>query len=123
LPRPGKFSDDELHLKAQWQLAQRLTDKFWSRWIREYLPTLQVRRRCASDAGSQVKAGDLVLGAGPKCAVVRPRRLPWTPLGCGNAPVGDQTFCAKLGAKEKKLVTTRTPSVLPYSLDRRGISG
>jgi hypothetical protein len=61
LPRPGEFSDDELHLRAQWRLAQRLRDKFWSRWIREYLPTLQVRRRWASDAGSQVKAGDLVL--------------------------------------------------------------
>jgi hypothetical protein len=27
-------------VKKQWQLSQQLVSVFWSRWVKEYLPTL-----------------------------------------------------------------------------------
>ena len=65
LPRPGEFSDQDLHLRKQWRTAQRLADHFWSRWLREYLPTMQIRKRWTSDRGHNVCVGDFVLVADP----------------------------------------------------------
>ena len=41
----GNFTDDDLCLRRQWRISQRLSDLFWRRWIREYLPYLTKRTK------------------------------------------------------------------------------
>ena len=40
---PGLFSKDEIYSRRRWRQVQYLADIFWRRWIKEYLPSLQVR--------------------------------------------------------------------------------
>lgn len=58
-PPPGEFSDKDLH-RSQWKQVQALATTFWSRWRREYLPTLQCRRKWNEDHRNLQK-GDVVL--------------------------------------------------------------
>ncbi|KAI5644783.1 pao retrotransposon peptidase domain-containing protein [Phthorimaea operculella] len=43
---------------------ERLTDLFWTRWMREVLPTLAPRRKWSQE-GTQLKVGDVVFVADP----------------------------------------------------------
>jgi Family of unknown function (DUF5641) len=56
---PGIFNDDDLTLRRQWRIAQRLADHFWKRWIKEYIPTL-VKRDKWHGSEEAFKVGDLV---------------------------------------------------------------
>ena len=58
-PPPCEFGKAEL-LKQQWKQVQSLADTFWQRWRREYLSTLQTRRRWP-DRKPNFKEGDVVL--------------------------------------------------------------
>lgn len=40
-PLPGDFTEKDL-LCRQWRQVQALANKFWTRWRREYLPTVKV---------------------------------------------------------------------------------
>ena len=57
---PGIFSKEDMYTRRRWRQVQYLSNVFWKRWLKEYLPTLQERkkwlkpRRCLS-------VGDLVL--------------------------------------------------------------
>ncbi|XP_068674575.1 uncharacterized protein [Montipora foliosa] len=42
---PGVFTKEELYTRKQWRYVQFLADCFWSRWLREYVPTLQHRHK------------------------------------------------------------------------------
>ena len=42
---PGVFAKEDLYSRKQWRHAQFIADCFWSRWIREYVPTLQQRSK------------------------------------------------------------------------------
>ena len=42
---PGVFAKEDLYWRKQWRHAQFIADCFWSRWIREYVPTLQQRHK------------------------------------------------------------------------------
>ena len=87
-------SDADIHGNKRWKQAQYLADIFWRRWLRDYLPTLQVRQKWLSLRWN-LKIGDLILvidesaprGRWPKSG--RVRRLPWslrscTPSKCQN---------------------------------------
>ena len=41
LPPPGKFQRNDVYMRRRWRRVQYLCNLFWSRWKREYLPTLQ----------------------------------------------------------------------------------
>jgi hypothetical protein len=58
---PGEFTANDLckHNK-QWRQVQYLANVFWSRWRKEFLPTLQPRRKWEAEAQS-LEEGDLVL--------------------------------------------------------------
>ena len=43
---PGVFAKEEQYSCKQWRHAQFLANSFWSRWIREYVPTLQQQHKC-----------------------------------------------------------------------------
>ncbi|XP_067279227.1 uncharacterized protein [Pseudorasbora parva] len=58
-PPPGKFGDRDLLLN-QWRQVQALANEFWLRWKREYLPTLQSRRKWNKTCRN-LQAGDVVL--------------------------------------------------------------
>ena len=44
----------------RWKHVQHIADMFWRRWVREYLPTLQLRRKWI-DEKRNIHVGDLVL--------------------------------------------------------------
>ena len=56
---PGNFTKKDLHTH-QWRQVQFLADKFWSRWRKEFLPTLQPRRKWKQESPN-LKEGDIVL--------------------------------------------------------------
>ncbi|XP_062542457.1 uncharacterized protein LOC134210424 [Armigeres subalbatus] len=62
---PRVFYDSYEILRKQWRYAQLLFDRFWSRWVREYLSTLQSRTKWKA-AVDNVKVGDLVKITEPK---------------------------------------------------------
>lgn len=41
----GVFQKDDVYCKRWWKQIQYLADVFWKRWIREYLPSLQIRQK------------------------------------------------------------------------------
>ena len=55
----GNFQMADLHGK-QWKHVQCLANTFWKRWRRDYLSTLQGRRKW-TDERPNVKAGDVIL--------------------------------------------------------------
>lgn len=55
----GEFNARNLYSK-QWKRVQHLANAFWSRWRKEYLPTLQPRRKW-QDKSRNLQEGDLVL--------------------------------------------------------------
>jgi len=42
---PGKFNDDEINLRKKWRKIQAVTNMFWRRWVNEYLPLLNIRKK------------------------------------------------------------------------------
>ena len=56
---PGSFSSTELYSKL-WRQVQHLANMFWTRWRKEYLPTLQPRRKWKGETRN-LEEGDLVL--------------------------------------------------------------
>jgi hypothetical protein len=62
--RVPSWSDPNPDLRKQYQVAQIYTDKLWSRWVKEYLPTLNLRPKWNTPS-KQVKVDDVVLIADP----------------------------------------------------------
>ena len=56
---PGSFSCQDLYSK-QWRQVQYLANLFWTRWRREYLPTLQPQWKWQQESRN-LEEGDLVL--------------------------------------------------------------
>jgi hypothetical protein len=59
LPPPGKFDPADVFTKKRWRAVQYLADEFWSKWIKEYLSSQQLRR-CWKKQQRSLKEGDLV---------------------------------------------------------------
>jgi len=60
----GTFNDDDLCLRKNWRKAQRLTDQFWKRWMKEFLPSLTKRNKWYKKS-NPIKIGDVVIIADP----------------------------------------------------------
>ncbi|KAJ0174641.1 hypothetical protein K1T71_009749 [Dendrolimus kikuchii] len=58
---PATLTDNVLVGRTEWKKALRLSDFFWSRWVKEVLPTMQPRQRPYQSLASQIACGDLVL--------------------------------------------------------------
>ena len=56
---PGHFTKDDKYSR-RWRHVQYLADVFWKRWIREYLPTLQLRDKWI-EIKRNLKENDIVL--------------------------------------------------------------
>ena len=60
-PPPGKFEDrDLICLRSSWRYAQRLADRFWTKWTQEYLPTLTKRTKWF-EKKDPIQVGDIVI--------------------------------------------------------------
>ncbi|XP_074040766.1 uncharacterized protein [Leptinotarsa decemlineata] len=57
-------SDRDMNLMSSWRAAQKLSDLFWFRWTKEYLPSLIRRSKWHGDSKS-VSVGDVVLMVDP----------------------------------------------------------
>lgn len=58
-PPPGVFSDRDLYTK-QWRQVQALANQFWTRWSRDYVPSLRHRQKWTVPRRN-LQVGDLVL--------------------------------------------------------------
>lgn len=58
---PVVFDERDLNSRKRWRQAQTLTDHFWRRWLREYVPALTERRKWRTRSQHDVQIGDLVL--------------------------------------------------------------
>lgn len=61
---PGIFSEADNYSKRRWKQVQYLSNLFWSRWRREYVPLLQQRSKWLKPEKSH-EVGDLVLMVDP----------------------------------------------------------
>ncbi|XP_048483435.1 uncharacterized protein LOC125489902 [Plutella xylostella] len=59
-PRIGDFDENTLIGTPTWRTVQYLTDTFWNRWLKEYLPTLSPRPNTENHP-ENLKPGDIVL--------------------------------------------------------------
>ncbi|XP_075164705.1 uncharacterized protein LOC142237217 [Haematobia irritans] len=63
-PSVDKPDDKLFSLKKQWRIARSLRDRFWKRWVVEYLPTL-TRRVKWCEKTTPIKVGDVVFICDP----------------------------------------------------------
>ena len=56
----GIFARSDSYSKRRWQQVQYLADVFWKRWIKEYLPNLQIRQKWNKECRN-FKKDDVVL--------------------------------------------------------------
>lgn len=57
---PGEFQEADLYARRRWRQVQYISDLFWKRWSKEYLPLLQERQKWTGVQRNLV-VGDLVL--------------------------------------------------------------
>lgn len=56
----GIFEERDLYCRRRWRQIQYLANVFWRRWMKEYLPTLQVRSKWL-ESKRNLTEGDIVL--------------------------------------------------------------
>ena len=59
---PEIISENDRYSRKKWRQAQLLANHYWKRWLREYLPSLQERRKW-NQPQRNVQVNDLVLTA------------------------------------------------------------
>ncbi|KAJ8364798.1 hypothetical protein SKAU_G00136290 [Synaphobranchus kaupii] len=57
---PGLFEKSDSYSRRRWKQVQYISDLFWKRWTREYLPLMQERQKWNEIQGN-LKPGDIVL--------------------------------------------------------------
>ncbi|XP_059930142.1 filamin-A-interacting protein 1-like [Gadus macrocephalus] len=57
---PGQFQKEDLYARRRWRQVQYMSDLFWKRWIKEYLPQLQERQKW-SNIRRNFTPGDIVI--------------------------------------------------------------
>ncbi|KAJ8358212.1 hypothetical protein AAFF_G00022360 [Aldrovandia affinis] len=57
---PGLFQRDDMYARRRWRQVQYISDLFWKRWIKEYLPELQKRQKWSNPSRNFIP-GDVVL--------------------------------------------------------------
>ena len=57
---PDSVDETQFNLKKRWRRVQELIRHFWQRWLREWIPSLNCRKKWNSDK-DDFKIGDVVL--------------------------------------------------------------
>jgi len=95
----GEFTVKDAY-RRRWRHVQYVADQFWSRWMNEYLPTLQLRQKWLTSY-KNLRVGDIVLVAQENT----PRKS-W-PLGRITA-----TFLGRDGSVRSAEIKTATNSIV-----------
>ena len=61
---PGVFDPKDCYTRRRWRQVQYLTDLFWRRWLKEYLPLIQLRTKWREKA-PDLSIDDVVLIVDP----------------------------------------------------------
>ena len=99
---PGVFSKEDHYVRCRWRQVQYMSDLFWKRWIREYLPFLQERQKWLFPERS-VQVGDVVLVVDPSAP-----RGSW-PLGRVQAVFPDKKGLVQSAEVKTKCTTLVRP--------------
>ena len=57
---PGVFKRNDQYSERRWRQVQYMAEVFWRRWIKEYLPILQLRQKW-HEVKRNIEEGDIVL--------------------------------------------------------------
>lgn len=57
---PGEFKREDVYARKRWRQVQYMSNLFWKRWVLEYLPQLQERRKW-SGVRRNFKPGDVLI--------------------------------------------------------------
>ena len=57
---PRIFAKEDIYSRHRWRQVEYLSDVFWHRWVKEYLPTLQERQKWFRPCRN-FQVGDIVL--------------------------------------------------------------
>ena len=60
MPSPGEFQKADLYCRKKWKKVQYLLNEFWTRWKKEYLMNLQMRKKWEKSRRN-FQVGDIVL--------------------------------------------------------------
>ena len=60
LPHPGDFSRPDLYSRRRWRRIQHIVNGFWCRWRKEFLQSLQERKKW-TNTKRNLKVGDIVI--------------------------------------------------------------
>ena len=95
---PGKFVKEDLYGRKKWRRVQYMLEQFWSRWRKEYLSNLQVRKKW-NRTRRNIKIGDIVL-----LKETEESRLDW-PMGIVTKAIPDddghvRKITVRLGNKQ-----------------------
>lgn len=60
VPPPGNFQRDDIYMRKRWRRVQYFTNLFWSKWKKEYLCSLQERKKWNAQRRN-VQLNDIVL--------------------------------------------------------------
>ena len=55
------ITPEKTNFRAKWKITQSLTNIFWRKWIKEYLPTLSRRNKWTNQNLRNIQKGDLVI--------------------------------------------------------------
>ena len=85
LPPPSRFENSDLYSRKRWRRVQHILNEFWSRWKKEYLNSLQTRKKWVH-ARRNLEVGDVV--------IVRDEGLPRSQWQLGRI---DETYPSRDG--------------------------
>ena len=57
---PGVFDKQEIDYRRKWRSVQAAAGLFWNRWKKDYLPSLNLRKKC-TQKNRNFRVGDLVI--------------------------------------------------------------
>ena len=97
---PGLFSETDMY-RRRWRYIQHLTNQFWQRWVKEYLPELQRRQKWSKEKRN-FKVNDLVL----VCDEGTPRHL-WPLALVEDVKEGRDGLVRSLRLKTKSTILVR----------------
>ena len=105
---PDVFVDKDTSSRKRWRQAQVITDHIWKRWLREYVPSLNERRKWTKESRNLEK-DDLVLVVDPQS----PRGC-W-PLGRVVRPIfGNGGAVRAAEVKTRSNLSLLIPITAPY---------
>lgn len=102
---PGLFQKEDLYSKRRWRQVQYLSDIFWKRWTKEYLPLLQERQKW-TQTQRNLQLGDVVLIIDDSA-----------PRGSWLMGKVEKTICDSQGYVRRVFVRTKT-NVLERPIDK-----